>query len=170
MPKPNSDSGHVAPASNSAQPAPFSGEKSKSVESVAKPRRRTFSAAEKLRMVREADRCLASGERGALEAMLRREGIYSSLLSTWRIKLGSHGATGLQAGKPGPKAKLTEAERRSVELEKRIKELEKKLHVANVLLGLQKKACEVLGLALDESGVNDHPKTLKFDQNSRTYG
>ena len=43
---------------------------------------RVFSAAEKLRIVKKADACLASGERGALEAMLREEGLYSSLLST----------------------------------------------------------------------------------------
>jgi len=36
-----------------------------------------FSAAEKLRIVKKADACIASGERGALEAMLREEGLYS---------------------------------------------------------------------------------------------
>jgi transposase-like protein len=102
-------------------------------------------------MVKEADRCLASGKRGALGAMLRREGIYSSQLSTWRTELGAHGAEGLSAKKPGRKPKLSEAERRNVQLEKRNAELERKLHVANALIALQKKAHEVLGLALPES-------------------
>ncbi len=50
-------------------------------EVVAKARRRRFTAAEKLRVLREADRCTRPGELGAL---LRREGLYSSHLSTWR--------------------------------------------------------------------------------------
>ena len=82
------------------------------METVPRRARRTFSAAEKLRIVREAERCLASGERGALEAMLRREGIYSSLLQSWRTKLGSRGAAGLEASKAGRKTKLTEPELR----------------------------------------------------------
>lgn len=122
-----------------------------SLETVPRRARRTFSAAEKLRIVREAERCLASGERGALEAMLRREGIYSSLLQSWRTKLGSHGVAGLEAGKAGRKAKLTEPERRNAELMKRNAVLERKLHVAHVLISLQKKAHEVLGLVLPES-------------------
>lgn len=101
--------------------------------------------------MREADACLTSGKRGDLEALLRREGIYSSLLSSWRAQLGAHGAGGLAAKKPGRKPRLTEAERRNVELMKRNAELERKLHVANVLIALQKKAHEVLGLALPEN-------------------
>ena len=113
--------------------------------------RRVFSAADKLRIVEEADRCLASGERGALGAMLRREGIYSSLLTSWRTHLGAHGAAGLATKKPGRKPKFTEAERLNVELTKRNAVLEKKLRIANALIALQKKAHEILGLALPES-------------------
>jgi transposase-like protein len=122
-----------------------------SLETVPKRRRRVFTAADKLRIVKEADRCLASGKRGALEAMLRRKGIYSSQLSSWRAKLGARGAEGLPAKKPGRKPKLTEVERRNAELVKRNADLERKLHIANVLIELQKKAHEVLGLALPES-------------------
>ena len=121
------------------------------LETVPKRSRRVFSAADKLRLVKEADRCLASGKRGALGALLRREGIYASLLSSWRIQLGAHGSAGLAMKKPGRKAKLSDAERRNVELMKRNAELERKLHIANVLITLQKKAHEVLGLALPES-------------------
>jgi transposase len=125
------------------------------VETVPKRRRRVFSAADKLRIVKEADRCLAIGKRGALGAMLRREGIYSSVVSSWRTQLGAHGATGLSAKKTGRKPKLTEAERLNIQLLKRNAELERKLHVANVLIALQKKAHEVLGLALPESDGDD---------------
>lgn len=113
--------------------------------------RRAFSAADKLRIVKEADSCLASGERGALGALLRREGIYSSLLSSWRVQLGARGASGLVSKKAGRKPKFTEAERRNAELTKRNAELERKLQVANALIALQKKAHELLGLALPES-------------------
>ncbi len=106
---------------------------------MAKRPRRVFSAAEKLRIVQEADGCLASGKRGALEAMLRREAIYSSLLSSWRTELGAHGATGLAPKKAGRKPKLTEAERINLALTKRNSELERKLHLANALIALQKK-------------------------------
>ena len=125
------------------------------LETVPKKTRRVFSAAEKLRIVKEADTCLASGKRGDLEALLRREGIYSSHLSTWRAQLGQHGASGLASKKPGRKPKLTEAERLNAQLMKRNAELERKLHVANVLIALQKKAHEVLGLALPESPETD---------------
>lgn len=50
-------------------------------EVTPKARRRRFSAAYKLRILKEADACTGKGEVGAL---LRREGLYSSHLSTWR--------------------------------------------------------------------------------------
>lgn len=141
----NSSSAHAAQGGSSRSSGA-------SVETVPKSgKRRTFSAAEKLRIVKEADLRLASGKRGDLEAMLRQEGIYSSLLSSWRTQLGAHGAEGLAARKPGRKPKLSEAERRNVELTKRNAELERKLHIANALIALQKKAHELLGLALPES-------------------
>lgn len=151
MPKPS----HLRSVNSSSAPAAQGGssrESGASVETVPKSgKRRSFSAADKLRIVKEAERCLASGKRGALGAMLRGEGIYSSLLSSWRTQLGAHGAAGLTARRPGRKPKLTEAERRNVELTKRNAELERKLHIANVLIALQKKAHEILGLALPES-------------------
>jgi transposase-like protein len=118
------------------------------MESVPARAKRTFAASEKLRIVKRADACLASGERGALEAMLREEGIYSSLLSAWRRQLGASGVGALEARKPGRKPKLDAKERRNAELVKRNVELERQLHVAKVLLELQKKAHELLGVAL----------------------
>lgn len=154
MPKPSRSSGHVGSSEGARQqrvPGVSVGVGKVTLETVPKRPRRVFSVAEKLRIVKDADSALASGERGALEAMLRREGIYSSLLSSWRLQLGLHGSAGLAAKKPGRKPRLTEAERRNAELVKRNAELERKLHVATVLIALQKKAHEVLGLALPES-------------------
>lgn len=121
-----------------------------SVETVPPRPRRSFSAADKLRIVREAAACVASGERGAVEALLRREGIYSSLLSSWRVQLGEHGAAGLEARKPGRKPKLDAKDRRIAELTKRNAQLERKLELADKLIALQKKAHEILGIALPE--------------------
>ncbi len=50
-------------------------------EVVPKANRRQFSALYKLRILEEAKNC---GERGQLGALLRREGLYSSHLTTWR--------------------------------------------------------------------------------------
>ncbi len=119
-----------------------------SLETQPRRRRRVFSAAEKLRIVTKADACLASGERGSLQAMLREEGIYSSLLGTWRAQLGADGTAGLQPRKAGRKPKLDEKDRRNAELVKRNAVLERKLHIAEVIIALQKKAHEVLGIAL----------------------
>lgn len=129
------------------------GARGAAVEVVPRPRaRRTFTAAEKLRIVKKADACLASGKRGALEAMLRQEGIYSSLLSAWRSQVGAHGTAGLEPRKAGRKPKLDAQERRIVELEKRNAELERRLRVADALIDLQKKAHEILGIALPSLG------------------
>jgi transposase len=122
------------------------------LESVSGRRhRRVFTAAEKLRILQAADAALASGERGALQALLRKRGIYSSLLSSWRVQLAAQGTAGLAARRPGRKAKLTEAERRMTALTKRNEVLERQLHIATVLIELQKKAHAILDIALPES-------------------
>lgn len=124
------------------------------VESIPPRVRRSFSASEKLRIVRAADACLASGERGAVEALLRREGIYSSLLSAWRVQLGAHGAKGLEARKPGRKPKLDAKDLRIAAQEKRIAQLERRMYIADALIELQKKAHILLGIALPESDAS----------------
>lgn len=150
MPKPFRDSARSGPPQNEHQPQGTDGGGAP-LETVGKRPRRVFSAADKLRIVKAADRCLAAGKRGDLGKLLRKEGLYSSLVSTWRTQLGDYGTAGLAAKKVGRKPKFTEAERHIAELTKRNAQLEKKLHVANVLIGLQKKAHELLGIALPES-------------------
>ena len=125
-----------------------------SVETVAPKRRRRFTAAEKLRIVKAADAALASGERGAVGALLRKEGIYSSHLSSWRQQLAAKGSEGLKAKQPGRKPKRDAKDRELAALKKKNAELERKLRVANSLIDLQKKAHEILGLTLPESDEN----------------
>lgn len=112
--------------------------------------RRRFSAADKLRLVRAADAAIATGRRGALEAMLRSEGIYSSQLSSWRRQLLGSGVGGLTPRTPGRKPKLDAHARELLALTKELEAVKHKLRVANAIIGLQKKAHEILGLALPE--------------------
>jgi transposase len=121
-----------------------------SVETVPKRRnRRSFTAAEKLRVVRAAAACT---ERGEVEALLRREGIYSSLLRAWRKQLALHGSEALAGHKPGRKPKLDAKDRRIAELEKRAERLEAKLSLAEKLIDLQKKVSAILGINLTSDG------------------
>jgi len=113
--------------------------------------RRQFTASEKLRLVKAAEAALASGKRGALEAMLRAEGIYSSQLAAWRLQLGARGEAGLASRKRGRKPKLSAMDRELLAVTKKNETLERKLRIANALIALQKKAHELLGLALPES-------------------
>jgi transposase-like protein len=149
VPKPSrsrSPSPKPAPAAQGA-PASPSGD---DTEVVPKPgKRRSFSASEKLRIVREADACT---ERGEVEALLRREGIYSSHLSEWRKQLRLHGSDALAVRKPGRKPKVDAKDRRIAELEKRAARLEAKLSLAEKLLDLQKKAAAILSMDLQRDG------------------
>jgi transposase-like protein len=123
---------------------------SASQESEPSKARRQFTASEKLRLVKAAEAALASGERGALEALLRKEGIYSSQLSAWRTQLGARGEAGLTARTPGRKPKLSAKDRELLAVTKQNEVLQRKLRIANALIALQKKAHELLGLTLPE--------------------
>jgi len=123
--------------------------KSKATEVVALPendkrQRRNFSGEEKARILAEADAC----GRGELGELLRREGIYSSHLSTWRAQRKQKGVEGLEPQKPGKKPTRDAKDRRIEQLEKEKAKLEKELRISQGLIDLQKKAHEILGIAL----------------------
>ena len=115
-------------------------------EVVARAKRRRFSAADKLRVLEEADRCTKSGELGAL---LRREGLYSSHLAVWRVARRNGGLTGLTPRARGPKAKLVDArDGRIAELERENRRLSARLGRAEGLIEVQKKVSQILGIPL----------------------
>lgn len=146
MPKPNTNRSHDDVAGEAAQNArSMSGA---AVETVASRPRRSFSAAEKLRIVKAAETAVAGGERGALEALLRREGIYGAQLSAWRKQFAATGKQGLSPRKPGRKPKSNPSDRELLTLQKVNARLEHKLKVANAVIDLQKKLHTLLGLAL----------------------
>lgn len=107
--------------------------------------RRRFSAEDKARILAEADACT---ERGQLGELLRREGIYSSHLTNWRAQLKREGAAGLAAKRPGPKPQRDDKDWVIEKLEKQNARLEKELRISKALIEMQKKAHEILGIAL----------------------
>ena len=109
------------------------------------PKRRRFSAAEKLRIVKAAAACQDRGEVGAL---LRREGIYSSHLAAWRRAFDAHGLEGLAARTPGRKKRVEAKDAQIAALTRRAERLEGELELARKLIELQKKLSEVLGVTL----------------------
>jgi transposase len=150
VPKPSSILESSTPPSESDRKQRDLAVSGASVESTPPKKRRRFTASEKLRLVKAAEAAVASGERGALEALLRKEGIYSSHLSGWRLQLGAHGAAGLAPQKPGRKPKLDEKDRQLLAMAKELVVVKRKLLIANGLVALQKKAHEILGIALPE--------------------
>jgi transposase-like protein len=104
---------------------------------VPKARRRFFTAAEKLRIVEAADEL----GRGALGAMLRREGLYSSLLTDWRRLRAAGLLSGQPAAKRGPKPDPQAAELKRQQQE--ITRLQKRLARAEAILEAQKKLAEL---------------------------
>ncbi len=117
-------------------------------EVVAKARRRRFTGAEKLRVLREADRCTRPGELGAL---LRREGLYSSHLSAWRAARKRGELAGLTSRPRGPKPQRPDPrDRKIVEQAREITRLQARAERAEGLVALQKKAAEILGELLPE--------------------
>src|SRR2546428_6364272 len=116
-------------------------------EVVAKAQRRRFTAEYKGRIVREADRCTKPGELGAL---LRREGLYSSHLTTWRAARDRGELEGLSPKQRGPKAAPPDPrEKRIAEQEREIARLTKRAERAEALVELQKKLAVLLGTPLE---------------------
>ena len=106
-------------------------------EVVALARRRQFSPGDKRRILAAADRCRQPGEIGAL---LRREGIYSSLLSTWRKQRAAQGVAGLDTRKRGRKADPAIAQaHRTAKLTREIERLRRQLAQAQLIIEVQKK-------------------------------
>jgi transposase-like protein len=119
-----------------------------------KPVRRRFDAAYKQRIVEEADGLSQPGELGQL---LRREGLYSSQLSTWRRQRDEGVLAGLTSKQRGRKAKRKDAAALENERLRRENErLTQRLKQAETIIEVQKKVSEMLGIALpSENGRSD---------------
>jgi len=123
-------------------------------EVPAKATRRRFTGEYKQRILREADAAHNAGEIGTL---LRREGLYSSHLNTWRRVRERGELAGLSPKRRGRKEKaVNPLAKRVVELERDKRRLERRLKQAELLLEIQKKASQLLEIPLasrdDEDG------------------
>jgi transposase-like protein len=125
--------------------------------------RRKFTASQKARILAEADAC----ERGQLSILLRREGIYSSQLGSWRAQQEQHGLEGLANSKPGPKVTIDAKDRVIEKLERRNERLEKELRIAKALIDMQKKAHEIMGIALPKMEDDDENASSSSSSSAR---
>ncbi len=112
-----------------------------------KAQRRTFSASYKQRILQEADACRGSGQLGAL---LRREGLYSSHLTTWR-RQRDQGELGTK--KRGQKA--DPQAREMARLKRHNERLQAQLAQAETIIEVQKKLCTLFGLPVAETPPAD---------------
>ncbi len=115
------------------------------IEVVAKATRRRFTVEYKRKIVREADGCKTPGAVGAL---LRREGLYSSHLTTWRAAR-ERGELAGAAKKRGPVRRVVDPrDKKLAEQEREISRWKKRAERAEALVELQKQVAALLGTPL----------------------
>ena len=117
--------------------------------------RRNFTAGYKLRILQQADACVGPGQLGQL---LRREGLYSSNLTTWRKQRDKGLLYAMSPKKRGRKNKeKNPLSTRVTQLEKENQRLEQKLRRAELIIEAQKKISEILGITqnLDDGERSD---------------
>jgi transposase len=138
-------SGGATSSAATAGPSAIAGAAVPDPEVSAKATRRRFSSEYKRRILREADSC----DPGGIAALLRREGLYSSHLKTWRHQREQGEIAGLEPRKRGRKATprnplAAENER----LQRENRRMEKRLRQAEIIIDVQKKLCDILGLTV----------------------
>jgi transposase len=116
-----------------------------------RPRRRSFSAEYKSRIVAEYDACVGDGDKGAL---LRREGLYSSHIIDWRRARDSAGAAGL-AGPKRPKANPDTVA--LAKAKEKIERLEEDLAKHRLALDIAGKAHALLEMLAESATDEDGP-------------
>src|SRR5499426_2808401 len=113
------------------------------VQVVAKPKRRMYSAEYKRRILKEADACTTPG---AIGALLRREGLYSSHLVVWRRARARGELAALTPKKRGRKATPVDPrDRKIAELERQLVAMTGRAQRAEALVDAQKKLAALLG-------------------------
>jgi len=124
-------------------------------EVVAGAKRRTFTAEYKLRILAEAD--ALAGQVGAIGALLRREGLYSSLLTAWRREREAGILKGLTPQKRGPKSKRNPQEEEMQRLRRENLRLTEELRKAAIVIDVQKKVGALLGWPLPTADPEERP-------------
>jgi transposase len=126
-------------------------------EVVAKAKRRTYTAEYKRRILEEAE--AAAATRGGLGALLRREGLYSSLLTYWRRERADGILEALTPRKRGPKSKRNPLEEENQKLRRQNARLSEDLRKAHIIIDVQKKVAALLGHPIPEPDSNPEEKS-----------
>jgi len=121
-------------------------------EVASKAKRRRFSAEYKVRILAEVDACT---ERGAIGALLRREGLYSSHLDKWRKQRDRGALAGLRGRRRGRKPDPQAAE--IARLQRENEQLRSRLEQAEQIIDVQKKLAELLGAMSAGTPSSDTP-------------
>ena len=123
-------------------------------EVVAQAQRRHFTAEYKQRILAETDQAKGSGSIGAL---LRREGLYSSLLATWRRERDAGVLQALSPQKRGPKSKRDPFAEENQQLRRETQRLTEELRKAEIVIDIQKKVATLLGRPLATVDPEEKP-------------
>ena len=115
-------------------------------EVVVKAKRRQYTADYKLRILKEIDSCQGNGDIGAV---LRREGLYSSMLSKWKDQRDNGALDGLSAQKRGPKFDPQAAELALMKHDN--DRLRERLRQAELIIDVQKKVAQLLGVPMEDN-------------------
>src|ERR1700722_588337 len=108
-----------------------------------KQKRRTYTAEYKLRILQEAE--AVADKRGGIGSLLRREGLYSSLLATWRRERATGILEALTPQKRGPKSRRNPMEEEVQKLRRQNARLSEELRKAHIIIDVQKKVAALLG-------------------------
>jgi len=120
-----------------------------------KAKRRTFTAEYKARILEETDKA-PPGEIGAI---LRREGLYSSHLVTWRRDRERGGVEALAPKQRGPQPKRTPAEKEVEKLQRENARLQEELRKARLIIDVQKKLARMLGSPIEDEPSEGRPSS-----------
>jgi transposase-like protein len=120
-----------------------------------RPKRRTFTAEYKLGILEEADAATASGVTGAVGALLRREGLYSSHLTDWRRERDTGVLIALAPKKRGPKPRKNELTDELAKTQRELERVKRELAKANAVIDVQRRVAALLGEAVPEPTEED---------------
>jgi transposase len=145
--------GSVAPSTDHGAPIRLAPDP----EVPERPARRRFTAEYKLRIVEEVD--ALRNVPGAIGALLRREGLYSSHLTAWRALRDTGALHALAPKRRGRKpAEKNPLAKKVAQLEAQNRRLQKQLEKAELIIDVQKKVAALLGRPIEdlpETGSNE---------------
>jgi len=148
-----SEGDRSAAAGNAVAPPPPTSPR-RDPEVVAGAKRRSFTAEYKLRLLAELD---TTTQPGAIGALLRREGLYSSHLVTWRRERQAGILQGLTPHKRGPKSKRNPQAEELQKLRRDNQRLTEQLRRAEIVIDVQKKVGTLLGWPLPKADPEEQP-------------